>query len=413
MKKEKKIDLKTGCLFSGSPHPDEKSAHWKVLRLPDGLPPLDLEWLSEIANSPVKDAGYTRTFYSYPAKFQAQLPNQLVAAATQPGDLVCDPYCGGGTTGLECLLLNRRFVGYDLSPFAVLISRVKITKIKVNNIYRVLREAIKVRSTPKTTVFDAGDVECIGKEVANEINSIFENIVNSDLSGAEKDFLKLALIHTVKIVGRRDFTKHEVSTQSILFKQADELPRPSVLPLFETKVNKMLREIEEIPKKAPKPKFFCASNHHMKLGNNCVDLIITSPPYKDLDVEYGLIQLQRRELNRSKRSEVIWRILGIKTVAKDKLCGDKGNSYWENLAGSLTECHRVLKKNHLAFFWIGFKTDSDQEIFCSYLKKYDLPVEHLIPVRLGDDRVASSRSTHHGRDTGMMERDFLIVTRCR
>ncbi len=406
---EKKTGLKSGRLFGEPSDARKKSADRTMVQLPGGLPPLDLDWLAEIANSPAKDTGYTRTFYSYPAKFQAPLPNQLVAASTQPGDLVCDPYSGGGTTGLECLLLNRRFVGYDLSSFAVLISRVKTTKIKTDRIYNILPQTIQVRSKPSANIFDEGDIECIGKAVANEINCIFENIVASELPHTEKDFLKLALIHTIKIIGRRDFTRNVNDAQKILF---DEVPMHTALPLFEGKVKKMLTGIAEIPKTAPRPKFFCASNHHMKLENQCVDLIVTSPPYKDLDVEYGLIQLQRPKLKRSKRSKAIWKILGVKAVAKDKLCGERGGSYWKHLTGSLTECHRVMKKKHLAFFWIGFKTESDQETFCSFLNDYGLRVEYMIPVRLGDDRVASSRSTHHGRDTGMMARDYLIVTRC-
>jgi len=406
---QKKIGPKSGCLFGEPPRTGKRRTNRIMVQLPDGLPPLDLEWLAEIANSPAKDTGYTRTFYSYPAKFQAQLPNQLVAAATRPGELVCDPYSGGGTTGLECMLLNRRFIGYDLNPFAVLISSVKTTKIKTTRIYEILPETIQVHDRASTNIFDEGDIECIGKDMANEINCIFENIVTCKLPRPEKDFLKLALIHTVKIIGRRDFTRNVNIAQKTLF---DEVPMHTALPLFEGKVNKMLTEIAEIPKTAPRPKFFCASNHHMKLGDQCVDLIVTSPPYKDLDVEYGLIQLQRRELNRSKRSEAIWRILGVKAVAKDRLCGESGDSYWKNLAGSLIECHRVMKKKHLAFFWIGFKTEYDQENFCSILQDHQFRVEHMIPVRLGDDRVASSRSTHHGRDTGMMERDYLIVTRC-
>lgn len=126
-----------------------------------------------------------------------------------------------------------------------------------------------------------------------------------------------------------------------------------------------------------------------------------------------MIQLQRRELNRSKRSEVIFRILGVDSVSKDTLCGEKGDSYWKNLVGSLKECKRVLKKRHLAFFWIGFKGQLDQEIFCDILNEYGLSVQSVIPVRLGHDRVASSRSTHHGRDTGMLKRDCLIVTRAQ
>jgi len=92
---EKKKSPKSGHLFGESSNARKKIADRIMVQLPGSLPPLDLDWLAEIANSPAKDTGYTRTFYSYPAKFQAQLPNQLVATTTQPGDLVCDPYNGG------------------------------------------------------------------------------------------------------------------------------------------------------------------------------------------------------------------------------------------------------------------------------------------------------------------------------
>jgi hypothetical protein len=37
----------------------------------------------------------------------------LVGRFSQPGDLIVDPFCGGGTTGKAALLLGRRFVGLD------------------------------------------------------------------------------------------------------------------------------------------------------------------------------------------------------------------------------------------------------------------------------------------------------------
>jgi DNA modification methylase len=38
------------------------------------------------------------------------------------GDVVLDPFCGSGSVGLEAVLLNRNFIGYDLNPFAVLLA---------------------------------------------------------------------------------------------------------------------------------------------------------------------------------------------------------------------------------------------------------------------------------------------------
>lgn len=43
----------------------------------------------------------------------------LVGRFTAPGDVVCDPFCGGGTTGKAALLLGRRFLGLDTDANAI------------------------------------------------------------------------------------------------------------------------------------------------------------------------------------------------------------------------------------------------------------------------------------------------------
>lgn len=42
-----------------------------------------------------------------------------VKQATKPGELVVDPFTGGGTTGLACLATGRRFIGCDVDGGAV------------------------------------------------------------------------------------------------------------------------------------------------------------------------------------------------------------------------------------------------------------------------------------------------------
>jgi DNA modification methylase len=46
---------------------------------------------------------------------------------TEPGDLVADPMVGGGTTGVACQLLGRRFVGMDLDMAALKITQARLT----------------------------------------------------------------------------------------------------------------------------------------------------------------------------------------------------------------------------------------------------------------------------------------------
>lgn len=53
-------------------------------------------------------------------KHPTQKPNALldriILACSKEGDLVLDPFCGSGTTGLVALKHNRKFVGIDNSP---------------------------------------------------------------------------------------------------------------------------------------------------------------------------------------------------------------------------------------------------------------------------------------------------------
>jgi len=55
----------------------------------------------------------------YPTEKSFELVSRLVAATTNPGDLVLDCYCGSGTTLEAAVLLGRRFIGIDISEAAI------------------------------------------------------------------------------------------------------------------------------------------------------------------------------------------------------------------------------------------------------------------------------------------------------
>lgn len=59
----------------------------------------------------------------HPTPKPVKLMMELVAAFTDPGDTVLDPFCGSGTTGVACLRLGRRFIGIEQNPEYVDLSR--------------------------------------------------------------------------------------------------------------------------------------------------------------------------------------------------------------------------------------------------------------------------------------------------
>jgi len=56
----------------------------------------------------------------FPHRHQAPLPvlEALVRCYSRPGDLVVDPFTGGGSTLLVCAALGRRGIGYEIDPDA-------------------------------------------------------------------------------------------------------------------------------------------------------------------------------------------------------------------------------------------------------------------------------------------------------
>ncbi|MGC9468221.1 MAG: DNA methyltransferase [Anaerolineae bacterium] len=52
----------------------------------------------------------------YWGNFIPQIPRQLMARYTRAGDVVLDPFCGSGTTLIECRRLGRHGIGVELNP---------------------------------------------------------------------------------------------------------------------------------------------------------------------------------------------------------------------------------------------------------------------------------------------------------
>ncbi|MGH8196462.1 MAG: TRM11 family SAM-dependent methyltransferase [Woeseiaceae bacterium] len=92
-----------------------------------GAEPLDSVIAGVKNANPV--SGLTHDFYRYPARFSPAFARALIATCTRPGDLVLDPFVGGGTTLVEALMLGRRAIGTDVSSLAVFISTVKTTPL--------------------------------------------------------------------------------------------------------------------------------------------------------------------------------------------------------------------------------------------------------------------------------------------
>ena len=66
-------------------------------------------------------------FYRYPARFSPSIARAAIEAFSDPGDVVIDPFCGGGTTAVEAQRLKRLAIAADINPLATFITTAKTT----------------------------------------------------------------------------------------------------------------------------------------------------------------------------------------------------------------------------------------------------------------------------------------------
>jgi DNA modification methylase len=53
----------------------------------------------------------------------------IIACASNPGDLVIDPFCGSATTGRICIEYGRRFVGIEKGEEFARLAKQRLTQV--------------------------------------------------------------------------------------------------------------------------------------------------------------------------------------------------------------------------------------------------------------------------------------------
>lgn len=77
-------------------------------------------------------------------KYWARRPwkvfRELIYAFTKPGDIILDPFAGGGVTPVEGLIARRKVIAVDLNPLAIKIMRHEVEPLDVSSYLNAIRE---------------------------------------------------------------------------------------------------------------------------------------------------------------------------------------------------------------------------------------------------------------------------------
>jgi len=238
-----------------------------------------------------KDGGHLRhAFHAFAAKFPPQLPAWFIHGLTDPGDVVFDPFLGSGTTVLEAMRLNRRAVGIDIDPLAVLISRAKTFHLdpeQVSSMGRtVIERAAVAQVNPsmlnrrvQSRFVDNKDREFVEywfrPDTILELEALMEEIETLQEPDYRQFFLMVFSSIIVTKSGGVSMARDLAHSRP--HKVADKAPK-SAIDSFAKRLAKLRPALEPIDG-AYDPSIEQGDVRRLSLGDNSVDLIVTSPPY--------------------------------------------------------------------------------------------------------------------------------------
>ncbi len=79
----------------------------------------------------------------FPGNFIPQIPAYLIELLSVPGDLVLDPFCGSGTTGVETIRLDRKALLTDINRASIQVTRGKIAAVLNPRLYMGLQTLLR------------------------------------------------------------------------------------------------------------------------------------------------------------------------------------------------------------------------------------------------------------------------------
>lgn len=249
-----------------------------------------------------REITYAKSFpnlHKYPATMIPQIGTEILKELNISKCKLLDPYCGSGSSFISALESNIfDFEGYDYNPLAILICKVKFTKINIDKL-------IDEYNDIKYKVYNSEYVNSIKNELKDYI-PVFKNIdywysenikiklallkyIISRIKNTNiKNFILLSFLDTVRVFSytrNNEFKLYRIKKEDILYFNED------VYTYFFNKLNDNILFYKNYYYKylinEKIRAYFYNESFYNK--NKKFDVVLTSPPYGDskTTVAYG------------------------------------------------------------------------------------------------------------------------------
>ncbi len=278
-------------------------------------------------------ANWLHRMSPYVGKIKPGMAYWLIKIASKEGQVILDPFCGIGTIPLEADLQGRVGIGVDLNPYAFSISRAKFDRASMEEQLKWL-DGVEV----DISKISIGDCSPFMKKFYHP-NTLKEIIFLRDLMIEQKKYFLLGCLLGI-IHGHRPGHLSAVTSLVIPFEPKSKAEYKEVIPRLKDKVKRMYKD--GFPLKTT-GKAFLGDARKLPLGDESIDLVISSPPYfNTLDyVNDNKLRLEFLGYNDNKKEEL-----------KKELIQSK-DDYLEEMQKVGLELKRVIKKKGMCIFVLG------------------------------------------------------------
>ena len=249
-------------------------------------------------------SGLTHNFYKYPARFSPKLVRAVIELFSEPGDLILDPFMGGGTTLVEALALGRHVIGTDINSLAVFVAEVKTTLLDDRELAAINRWATRL---PRRVNMHASSV-CFGDWA--------DNGYHRHLNRAETWRLRKAIEQALQSALRLGSPKLQAFGRCVVLRTAQwALDGRKTFPSVDGFRDSLIQHAERMISGARALRAAVEANAaHERTDARCLNrsavglendrqinqrlkpkLILTSPPYPGIHVLYHRWQVDGRK----------------------------------------------------------------------------------------------------------------------
>ena len=372
--------------------------------------------------------------HPYPAMFHFLVVREIIKNFSKEGDSILDPFMGSGVVAGECLISGRNFVGYDINPLAVLISKVRTTPIPFNLLLRTLEFILKEFKEQESETVEFPNIhywfdEDVIKNLSKLRQAIF-SLENDDV----KDFFKVAFSETVRRVSKARNEEFK------LVRRKDD-NTPDVIKTFKEVSLKNIRLLTDFYNKFTPCKVSLKFEERnvldgIPLEDNSVDLVITSPPYGDsrTTVAYGQFsRLSLRWLGLEEKvdktslgarpksiasglpSDLLYRYIE-KIASEDEKRAKEVFSFYADLYSSIQIIAKKVKKDGFVCFVVGNRRVKGLElptdkISADFFESQGFRHQQTIVRAISNKRmpVENSPSNVRGKKDLTMRYEYIVI----